>query len=108
MIIVTGGAGFIGSAVVAKLNLEGINDIIIVDNLNETDKWKNLVPLDYAEYIHKEDFIDMITNAEVPYDVSALIHMGACSWTTERDMDYLMENTFVNGETLFVDGGASL
>ncbi|SEM09730.1 ADP-glyceromanno-heptose 6-epimerase precursor [Syntrophus gentianae] len=95
MFIVTGGAGFIGSAFVWKLNSEGINDILIVDNLGESDKWKNLVNRSYADYVHKEDFRHMleedILSAE---NIEAVIHMGACSSTTERDADYLMENNF--------------
>jgi ADP-L-glycero-D-manno-heptose 6-epimerase len=94
MIVVTGGAGFIGSAIVWKLNEEGIDDIVIVDNLGTTDKWKNLVPRRFAEYIHKDRFLDMIRGDTVPFDVTAVIHMGACSSTTERDAEYLMENNY--------------
>ncbi len=94
MIIVTGGAGFIGSAFVWKLNQEGIEDILIVDELAESDKWENLVGLRYQNYIHKEDFLDLIfTDAELK-QVDAIIHMGACSATTEKDGDFLMENNF--------------
>ena len=95
MIIVTGGAGFIGSAFVWKLNQEGIEDIIIVDRLGTTDKWKNLVNLRFANYIHKADFYEMIYNDTVRFDVDAIIHMGACSSTTERDADYLWQNNNV-------------
>jgi ADP-L-glycero-D-manno-heptose 6-epimerase len=94
MIIVTGGAGFIGSAFVWKLNQEGIDDILIVDELGDSEKWKNLVGLRYQNYIHKEDFLDLIyTDAELK-QVDAIIHMGACSSTTETDGDFLMENNF--------------
>ncbi len=92
MIIVTGGAGFIGSAMIWKLNEEGIDDIIVVDELGTTEKWKNLVNLDYVDYLHKGVFLQMICEDRVPYSVDAVIHMGACSSTTERDADYLMEN----------------
>lgn len=95
MIIVTGGAGFIGSAFVWKLNQEGIEDIIIVDRLGTTDKWKNLVNLRFINYIHKDDFHEMIYNDTVRFDVDAIIHMGACSSTTERDADYLWQNNNV-------------
>jgi ADP-L-glycero-D-manno-heptose 6-epimerase len=95
MIIVTGGAGFIGSAFVWKLNQEGIEDIIIVDRLGTTDKWKNLVNLRFVNYIHKADFYEMIYNDTVRFDVDAIIHMGACSSTTERDADYLWQNNNV-------------
>jgi ADP-L-glycero-D-manno-heptose 6-epimerase len=94
MIIVTGGAGFIGSAMVWKLNREGMRDIIIVDELGKTAKWKNLVNLGYVDYIHKSVFLKMIGEDRVPYSVDTIIHMGACSSTTERDADYLMENNY--------------
>jgi len=95
MIIVTGGAGFIGSAFVWKLNQEGIEDIIIVDRLGKTDKWKNLVNLRFVNYIHKDDFHEMIYHDTVRFDVEAIIHLGACSSTTERDADYLWQNNNV-------------
>jgi ADP-L-glycero-D-manno-heptose 6-epimerase len=95
MIIVTGGAGFIGSAFVWKLNQEGIEDIVIVDRLGTSDKWKNLVSLRFADYIHKDDFFHMIYDDDLPFEVTAIVHMGACSATTERDADYLWENNFL-------------
>ena len=94
MIIVTGGAGFIGSAFIWKLNEEGIDDILIVDELGESDKWKNLVNRRYVEYIHKDAFLRMIRNDQMPFTPRAIIHMGACSSTTERDADYLMDNNY--------------
>lgn len=95
MIIVTGGAGFIGSAFVWRLNREGIKDIIIVDQLGTDDKWKNLVGLTFTDYIHKNEFIEMVIADEVPFEVSSVVHMGACSSTTERDADYLWENNYL-------------
>jgi ADP-L-glycero-D-manno-heptose 6-epimerase len=100
MIIVTGGAGFIGSAFVWKLNREGIEDIIIVDRLGSTDKWKNLVNLRYADYLHRDDFLKMAAEDSVPFKVDALIHMGACSSTTERDADFLWTNNFSYTRTM--------
>ena len=94
MIVVTGGAGFIGSAFVWKLNSEGIDDIIIVDELDTSDKWKNLVKRRYADYLHKDDFLKMVLAEKLPFNVRALIHMGACSSTTEQDAGYLMENNY--------------
>ncbi|OHE24087.1 MAG: ADP-glyceromanno-heptose 6-epimerase [Syntrophobacterales bacterium RBG_19FT_COMBO_59_10] len=94
MIVVTGGAGFIGSAFVAKLNDEGRDDIVIVDELGTTEKWKNLVKRRYADYIHKGAFLEMVVSDRVHFPVEAVVHMGACSSTTERDADYLMENNF--------------
>ena len=94
MFIVTGGAGFIGSAFIWKLNAEGIDDILIVDELGQTEKWKNLVNRRYVEYIHKDVFLRMICNEQVPFKPRAIVHMGACSSTTERNADYLMDNNY--------------
>lgn len=94
MYIVTGGAGFIGSAFVWRLNQAGITDILIVDNLGTTEKWKNLPNLRFEDYLHKTQFLKYITERgdEDPFDSQAIIHMGASSSTTEADADYLMEN----------------
>jgi ADP-L-glycero-D-manno-heptose 6-epimerase len=100
MIIVTGGAGFIGSAFVWKLNQKGIEDIVIVDRLGTTDKWKNLVNLRFEDYIHKDNFFNILCDDALPFEVSAIVHMGACSSTTERDADYLWENNFLYTRTL--------
>lgn len=94
MIIITGGAGFIGSAFAWKLNKVGIEDILLVDNLSTTSKWKNLVNLKYRDYRHKDVFLDMLQNHKLPADISAIVHMGACSSTTEPNADYLMENNY--------------
>ena len=90
-IIVTGGTGFIGSALVWRLNRLGYDDILIVDRLDETDKWKNLVPLKFSDYIDADDFIDEIEHYE---DARVVFHMGACSSTTETDSQYLIQNNF--------------
>lgn len=100
MIIVTGGAGFIGSAFVWKLNEEGRDDVVIVDSLKTSEKWKNLVHLRYADYWDKDDFLQALTASTFPYPISAIIHMGACSSTTELDGTYLMHNNFTYTKTL--------
>ncbi len=102
MIVVTGGAGFIGSAFVWRLNQEGIDDIVIVDSLGTDDKWRNLVNLRFADYIHKDNFLRLICDDHLPFDVNAVVHMGACSSTTERDADYLWNNNYLFTKTLAV------
>ena len=92
MIIVTGGAGFIGSAIVWQLNKLGMTDILIVDELGLTDKWKNLVPLKYNDFINKSVFIDSLH--KMKGNLEAVIHMGANSSTTERDADHLLSNNY--------------
>ena len=94
LIIVTGGAGFIGSAIVWKLNEMGYENIIIVDHLGESDKWKNLRSLKFMDYVEKDKFIDTIHNNENPYSADCIFHMGACSATTQSDASYLIQNNF--------------
>ncbi|WP_462324391.1 ADP-glyceromanno-heptose 6-epimerase [Desulfoplanes sp.] len=100
MYIVTGGAGFIGSAMVWKLNRMGIEDILVVDNLSTGSKWKNLVGLRYSDYMHKSVFIDKVRSGGICGSVEGIVHMGACSSTTEQDADYLMDNNFHYTRTL--------
>lgn len=94
MYIITGGAGFIGSAMLWQLNQQGIDDVVLVDHLGTDDKWRNLVKLTYADYIHRERFRDLLQRDAMPWKVEAIIHLGACSDTTEADGDFLMENNF--------------
>jgi len=89
MIIVTGGAGFIGSAVVWGLNRKNIHDIIIVDHLGESPKWKNLVNLKFADYLDRDDFLSRLLNGEFS-DIKGIIHLGAITDTTERDFQKLL------------------
>ena len=92
MIVVTGGAGFIGSAIIWALNEKGIDDILVVDNLGTSDKWKNLVNRRYAHYMHRDEFLSTVQGAGLSHKPRAIIHMGACSSTTERDAEFLMRN----------------
>lgn len=85
MFIVTGGAGFIGSAIIWELNRRGVDDILVVDNLASTEKWKNLVRLKYSDYMHRDAFIEQVRGAGLKgLGVEGVIHMGACSSTTEK------------------------
>ncbi len=94
MIVVTGGAGFIGSAIVWRLNTLGKENIIIVDELGNDDKWKNLVGLRFTDFINKHDFLQMIENSNINFNTTAIIHMGANSSTTEKDADHLLKNNY--------------
>jgi ADP-L-glycero-D-manno-heptose 6-epimerase len=99
-VIVTGGAGFIGSAMVWRLNQAGIDDILIVDNLNTSEKWRNLLGLRYSDYLHKDSFLAQLKAGALEFQPDTLVHLGACSNTTENNSDYLMENNFHYTKTL--------
>ena len=98
MIIVTGGAGFIGSCIVRTLNDMGRNDLVIVDNIASTDKWMNLRNKKFLPYVQKNDFLRALPSYE---NVEAVIHMGAHSATTEKDFDFLWKNNFEYTKTLW-------
>lgn len=90
-VIVTGGAGFIGSCMVRTLNDMGITDVIVVDHIASTEKWRNLSNKRYTAYVNRDEFLQRLLGEEFG-DVSGVIHMGACSSTTETDFDYLWKN----------------
>lgn len=94
MIVVTGGAGFIGSNIVKALNKLGRTDILVVDNLKKGEKFLNLVDLDIADYCDKEDFIASIMAGDDLGDIDVIFHEGACSATTEWDGKYMMQNNY--------------
>lgn len=94
MIAVTGGAGFIGSAVIWALNARGMDDILVVDNLGKKEKWKNLRGLSFSDYLEKDDFYARIEQGQVLPEIEAVIHLGACSDTMEPDCTYLVNNNF--------------
>lgn len=100
MIIITGGAGFIGSAIAWKLNTLGKEDIIIVDELGKDEKWKNLVGLSFKDFIHKDDFISGVIDDDLNFAIEAIIHMGANSSTTEKDADHLLSNNHLYTQEL--------
>lgn len=93
MIVITGGAGFIGSAMLWKLNQVGITDVLIVDELGTSEKWKNLVGLRFTDYIHKTLFLQKLLDEKLPR-IEAIFHLGANSSTTERDVESLMDNNY--------------
>ena len=92
-IIVTGAAGFIGRNTVAELNARGEDELILVDELGKDEKWKNLVGLRYEDIVSPEEFLGLIEDGAFA-DARSIIHLGACSATTEKDADYLLRNNY--------------
>lgn len=94
-VLVTGAAGFIGSALVWALNRRGIDDILVCDRLDGSEKWRNLAALRFADYIDADDLLERAErNARALGDVRFVFHLGACSSTTERDAQYLLRNNY--------------
>ncbi|EOB4246787.1 ADP-glyceromanno-heptose 6-epimerase [Vibrio sp. A11] len=94
MIIVTGGAGMIGSNIIKALNERGISDILVVDHLKNGRKFKNLVDLNIADYMDRDDFLTQIMAGDDFGPIDAVFHEGACSATTEWDGKYVMLNNY--------------
>ena len=91
MIVVTGAAGFIGSNLVAGLNLRGRTDIIAVDDLTDGTKFRNLADLEIADYLDKDEFLALAENDELPQGIEAVFHQGACSTTTEWNGEFMLD-----------------
>jgi len=100
MKIITGGAGFIGSAICWNLNKQGISEIILVDENTTGSKEQNISGLKYTDYIDKDSFLKLVQKSAINYKVDTIYHMGACSSTTENNMEYLIENNVEYSKSL--------
>lgn len=102
MYVVTGGAGFIGSVLLREMNSRGIDNIIVVDHLNDSQKWRNLIKASFADYMDREIFIELVRSGKLPWIMDGIVHLGACSSTTETNSGFLMENNFHYSRDLFI------
>jgi len=98
-IVVTGAAGFIGRNVVELLNRRGLDNLLLVDSLGTGEKWRNLRHLRYEDLVQPPALLEAVARGTAP-DAAAVIHLGACSATTERDADFLLENNYRGTRTL--------
>ncbi len=99
-IAVTGGAGFIGSALLWKLNQEGINDIFVVDIGDDKKNSPNIKGKDIKEYIERDSFLELVTKGKLDEAIDIIIHLGACSDTTENNRGYLLKNNYLYSKEL--------
>jgi ADP-L-glycero-D-manno-heptose 6-epimerase len=93
LIVVTGAAGFIGRNTVAALNARGADNLLLVDTLGKEEKWRNLEGLAFEDILNPEEFLKRIDSTS-QLEVDAVIHLGACSSTTEKDADFLLSNNY--------------
>ena len=99
-IVITGGSGFIGSALLWELNRRGEDNIHIVDSLKSSEKWRNIAPLRFNDYQEKDDFLEDIQSGNFDQKIKAIFHLGACSSTTEKDIRYLIKNNYEYSKSL--------
>ncbi|WP_372965602.1 ADP-glyceromanno-heptose 6-epimerase [Marinobacter sp.] len=100
MIVVTGGAGFIGANIVHALNQRGETDILVVDDLTDGVRFRNLAELDITDYMDKREFLERVEANNLPSGIRAIFHEGACSDTTEWDGRFMMENNYTYSKVL--------
>lgn len=101
MIVVTGGAGFIGSNLVKGLNDQGRTDVMVVDDLTDGTKFVNITDCEIADYLDKHVFLERLECDMLPDDIEAIVHLGACSATTEWDGQFMMENNYEYSKKVF-------
>ena len=100
MIVLTGGAGFVGSNLLKRLNADGVDDILVVDNLKNADKYRNLVGARFADYVDRFEFRNMIEGGKLPERIEAILHQGACTDTMEYDGAYMMRTNYDDSKAL--------
>jgi ADP-L-glycero-D-manno-heptose 6-epimerase len=100
VIVVTGGAGFVGSNLVAGLNRKGVTDVLVVDNLRSADKRPNLGALRFTEYVDKDEFLPLLESGKFGEAIEAVLHQGACTDTMATDSAYVMRNNTEYSKTL--------
>lgn len=102
MIAITGAAGFIGAAITRELNARGVSSCHLVDSLGRDKRWENLKDLKFSDYEEKESFLKRVIfdDPALKTTVDGIIHMGACSSTTEQDASFLIENNYKYSQVL--------
>jgi len=101
MYIVTGGAGFVGSNIVAGLNDRGVSNVIVVDDLEDRAKVSNIIDLEFSDYLDKSQFLKDVIKNGLPHQTRMVFHQGACSDTTVTDGHFMMENNFSYSKHLY-------